>query len=278
MLMTTVSIVIGASSSIRLSLDSSRQASGSSDNSARSALFPPNVQDYTHDTAYLSPEEPQSRTNDLRTSLDLLHSHRLSHVAETGQLAPRVRRDQPRNSGDWAHSVLRAAKIESFDYFAPRRPSPSPPSSPLLNPFSTPSRSVTTSTEPTTPTSYISSASTKNQGPPLLQIYEPETPQSNAAQRHTAPSELAQVKETVPQLDVSHPPPSFQPQRNSQVLRKVNSGFEILRPGTLDNVLPPQPGPESGIDGTRRASKRLQKKRRTSSSSEHRISSFIEQV
>ena len=52
--------------------------------------------------------------------------------------------------------------------------------------------------------------------------------------------------------------------RNSQVVRKVNSGFQILRPGTLD--APPQrihneDGKKAGI-GNKQHSRKLQKKGR----------------
>jgi hypothetical protein len=58
--------------------------------------------------------------------------------------------------------------------------------------------------------------------------------------------------------------------RNDQVLRKVNSGFEILRPGTFKEPTPQE------VELAERTSKKLQKKRRTSSDS--RKSAFVEQV
>lgn len=65
--------------------------------------------------------------------------------------------------------------------------------------------------------------------------------------------------------DTSLPVQTAQNQRMSQVLRKVNSGFEILRPGTLG----PNPVDISlDVDleaGEKRQPRRLQKKRRTSS-------------
>ena len=49
-----------------------------------------------YENAYMRPASGASPI-DPRTDLDLLQSHRMSHVAETGQLTPRVRR--PGNSG-----------------------------------------------------------------------------------------------------------------------------------------------------------------------------------
>jgi hypothetical protein len=60
-------------------------------------------------------------------------------------------------------------------------------------------------------------------------------------------------------------------QRDEQVIRKVNSGFEILRPGTFQ-----PPTPEEVELAERRTSKKLQKKRRSSGDS--RKSAFVEQV
>ena len=59
--------------------------------------------------------------------------------------------------------------------------------------------------------------------------------------------------------------------RNDPVIRKVNSGFEILRPGTFQPATP-----EEMELAERRTSKKLQKKRRESNAS--RKSAFTEQV
>ena len=66
------------------------------------------------------------------------------------------------------------------------------------------------------------------------------------------------------------------PNRQSQVVRKVNSGFEILRPGTLTNPeVPSNAADPTGSD--RQQFKKLQKRNRAQSGSE-RVSQFIEQV
>lgn len=64
--------------------------------------------------------------------------------------------------------------------------------------------------------------------------------------------------------------PAYQNAQESQVLRKVNSGFEILRPGTF-------PVGPTGEDLMRAQPKKLQKKRRPSDS-DSRVSNFTEQV
>jgi hypothetical protein len=55
-----------------------------------------------YETAYFRPSSTQAPI-DPRTDLELLRSHRLFHVAETGQLTPRVRK--PGNGGEWASAA-----------------------------------------------------------------------------------------------------------------------------------------------------------------------------
>jgi hypothetical protein len=62
-----------------------------------------------------------------------------------------------------------------------------------------------------------------------------------------------------------------QNQREDPVLRKVNSGFEIMRPGTFQPTTPE----EHELAESRQQGKKLQKKRR---SSETRQSAFVESV
>jgi hypothetical protein len=62
-----------------------------------------------------------------------------------------------------------------------------------------------------------------------------------------------------------------QNQRDTQILRKVNSGFEIMRPGTFVTPTPE----ELELAESRQQGKKLQKKRR---SSETRQSAFVESV
>lgn len=72
--------------------------------------------------------------------------------------------------------------------------------------------------------------------------------------------------------DDSHAQPErpFEADRKSQVIRKINSGFEILRPGTLDQ--PRRSNDTAALqeipdNGNKRQSKKLQRKRRSSGAS-----------
>lgn len=221
-----------------------------------------------YEAAYINPRQPSLVLPvDPRTDLDLLQSHRLSHVAETGQLTPRVRR--PGNSGEWA-SVADNMRLpqdisttNGVDYFAPRQKTPSPPLPPVAIPpeeVSVPSASK-----------YNQDGHASNQARqavPLLETYAPQAKRVPEAYQPRGPQH-AYEEESIP-FEVQ----TTQNQRQTQVLRKVNSGFEILRPGTFGE--PPSPEDESPAPSEKRQSRRLQKKRRSSSVS--RKSHFVEQV
>lgn len=142
----------------------------------------------------------------------MLQAHRLSHAAETGQLIPRNRR--PGHSGEWA-SIANFAPIvsgEIVNFSMPRNsivdvPLKTPPgsaSSHKSNPF-------------TTPTS--SKASEDSWG--LRKMSADSTPDTSP-RTHRASSSFS----------ITRP--------ESVVLREVNSGFSVLRPGTLDAQLQAQ--------------------------------------
>ncbi|KAF2204614.1 hypothetical protein GQ43DRAFT_460599 [Delitschia confertaspora ATCC 74209] len=200
---------------------------------------------------------------DPRMDLNLLQSHRLSHVAETGQLTPRVRR--PGQSGEWASTAdnLRSDEISTVNgvnYFVPRQKTPSPPLRPVVEPrddVSTPAGSAYGRDG--------HASNTAKQAVPLLETYQPQ------AYQPRGPQHMYDEEEASEQYPVSTP----QHQRQSQVLRKVNSGFEILRPGTF-----PEPTPEEIAQAQaneKRQSRKLQKKRRSSEAST-KASHFVEQV
>ncbi|KAF2088786.1 hypothetical protein K490DRAFT_38191 [Saccharata proteae CBS 121410] len=200
-------------------------------------------------------KEAAARPRDPKTDLRLLQSHRLSHVAETGSLA---RRDKvldrpPGRSGEWSSVALDMPR-STLAYPSP--PSPELPPSPLsgyeLNPFRTPPETARV----TTPSRDSHPANTQKQAQPLLETYKPSRP-----------------RDFEDDVELGLQPPasaSSGGRRLSQVLRKVNSGFEILRPGTFQQ--PSAPASADGsrdVDGgeNRRFSKRLQKKRRPSTDS-----------
>lgn len=189
-------------------------------------------------------------SEDGRSELESLANHRLSHAAETGQLLPRVRRTGL--SGDWSSSSRPPSQSqeagESVRSYRPRSANES------RDPFATPRVSVAPDEATYEPPSFQefveNTPTTLQQSYPLLQGagsrggHEP---------RHVLQSADAN------QL--------LQP---SRVVRKVNSGFEVLPSGTFDAQRQSREIPEQrnqiSEHGDRRQSNRLQKKRRDSSS------------
>lgn len=257
------------------SIENSRSNSGKS--SGKSSLRTSDESDYMkitdngqYEAVYVNPKSASlAAPIDPRTDLDLLQTHRMSHVAETGQLTPRVRR--PGNSGEWAsvaeirRSSHEIATQNGVDFFVPRQQkTPSPPLPPIRD-------------EPTPPSSsHFKDApafdvQARQQGTPLLETYVPEPYVYEPPQTYQPRG---------PQFDYDEDPPQQENQaalnaHQSQVIRKVNSGFEILRPGTFGE--PAAPEELEPVVTEKRKSKRLQK-RRASSSSASRQSHFVEQV
>lgn len=185
---------------------------------------------------------------DPRMDLNLLQSHRLSHVAETGQLTPRVRR--PGQSGDWANSVNIISPDEiltsntGVNYFVPRK-TPSPPHEVYAKEEVTSHVGMTYTYD--TPTSK-GKEPVDTHRPQPAEAYRPQTYEPRG------PQHVYETEENPDRYVV----PTSQNQRQSHVLRKVNSGFEILRPGTFG------PPTAEEIAEEKRQSRRLQKKRRPS--------------
>lgn len=206
-----------------------------------------------------------------RTDLDMLQSHRMSHVAETGQLTPRVRR--PGQSGEWAsvaenmRSPQEISTVNGVDYFVPQQKTPSPPPPPVAVPsFDAPMPAALKTSQ------YTNTDNQARPSVPLLETYAQRPFYLPEAYQPRGPHNLHAERsyEEVP-IEVN----TSQNQRDSQVLRKVNSGFEILRPGTLP--LPSPAEEEKAAQAEKRQSKRLQKKRRASSAGS-RTSAFTEQI
>ncbi|GME51237.1 hypothetical protein GTA08_BOTSDO05114 [Neofusicoccum parvum] len=230
---------------------SSRKSSGSSDNNPQDRSS--DDDNTTTSTAMgKAPMMAVPRPRDPRTDLRLLQSHRMSHVAETGSLARRERPDRPTGrSGDWSNMTLdpysRSAPTSgrSSPPSDPTSGPPSPPTPPIAqgsNPFMAPLESVNSPTRDSHPDNTAAHAV------PLLETYQPRGPNFD-----------------------DDAPQAFQHGRESQVLRKVNSGFEILRPGTFPV------GPTEENLRAQQPPKKLQKKRRPSET-DSRVSSFVEQV
>ncbi|KAF2145573.1 uncharacterized protein K452DRAFT_264714 [Aplosporella prunicola CBS 121167] len=182
------------------------------------------------------------RPRDPRTDLGLLHSHRLSHVAETGSLSRREKAFDrtPGRSGEWGSVVS--------DLPSARSPVLSDlPSPPLLDKTpSPPAVNANSDYAFLAPLEAIGSQVPPQVSPPL-ETYQPSGP------------------------DYAYAESSSQAQNDHHGARKVNSGFEVLPAGTFDAPAEPEEAHEQ-----KHQPKRLQKKRRPSA--ESRTSNFVEQV
>jgi hypothetical protein len=210
-----------------------------------------------YESAYMRPASIPVAI-DPRTDLASLQSHRMSHVAETGQLTPRVRR--PGQSGEWA-SVAdgQVSSSNGVNYFTPRK-TPSPP---LQSVIDQPQEQEAAAAAHYTQGGQPSNAA--KQGVPLMESYAPNAPFYPDTYQPRGPHHQYSYDEVPYEVNTS------QNQRDDPVLRKVNSGFEIMRPGTFQ---PPTPE-EHELAESRQQGKKLQKKRR---SSETRQSAFVESV
>ncbi|KAF1831493.1 hypothetical protein BDW02DRAFT_47719 [Decorospora gaudefroyi] len=211
-----------------------------------------------YETAYFRPSS--QAPIDPRTDLELLRSHRLSHVAETGQLTPRVRK--PGNSGEWASvAENNVSTLNGVNYFMPQK-TPSPP----LPTITDPSDEVGVGSS-TGPGHDGHAANQARQAVPLTESYAPNAPYYPDTYEPRGPHHQYSYDQVPYEVNTQQ-----NQERDSQVLRKVNSGFEILRPGTFQ---PPTPE-ELELAERRTSHKKLQKKRRASDAS--RKSVFVEQV
>jgi hypothetical protein len=203
----------------------------------------------------------KARVVDSRADLGLLQSHRLSHVAETGQLAPRARRPGGL-SGDWSSGVpvhLASPEPQVDSYFAHPRSAPSPPPAAGRNPFETPVA---------TPTDMLNGNGSTPEDSAIGNT-KPGTGTQNGYRSMSSSRHLERPEPV-------HSAQSFQNDRNSQVLRTVNSGFEVLKPGTLGSAPAELTSfPESTPEENRRNSRKLHKKR---PSNDRKRSSFIEVI
>lgn len=235
----------------RTSNKSSRRTSDESDYMAISQ----DVRSY--ETAYIRPASSTVAV-DPRTDLASLQNHRMSHVAETGQLTPRVRK--PGHSGEWASVAENQTQtINGVSYFMPRK-TPSPPLAPIAD-----DQPLDASVSATNPTQDSNASNESKQGIPLMESYAPKAAYYPDTYEPRGPHHQYSYDEVPYEVNTEQ-----NQQRESQVLRTVNSGFQVLKPGTFA-----PPSPEELEMNEKRQSKKLQKKRR---SSETRQSAFVESV
>jgi len=202
------------------------------------------------EAVHLTPIDSLPFTQGGRSELESLTSHRLSHAAETGQLLPRVRRNGA--SGDWAASSRPPSQPQDTgDYVASYRPQSA---NEARNPFANPRVSV--------------ARDEVIYEPPSFQDFVDNTPVT--AQQSYPLLQAAEVRDGHEHKDVLQSADANQLLQPSRIVRKVNSGFEVLPSGTFDAQRQsrelPEPKKQVSEHGDRRHSNRLQKKRRDSSS------------
>ena len=235
-------------------------SSGSGSNSSEEHYTPhrPGIKressDILFDPTYLPSGLPRSSNDD---HLNYLASHRRSHAAEEGQLIPRIR---PNN----AHGRTTSDVPLHHRQFSTGHISGEAASDPFITPLGTPRGSTRSGygEEPPTFASFVNSSPTPNNRIEAVDDIGYATSDS----RYTS--------NALQQGDGNRQ------DRQSQIARKVNSGFEILNSGSFSRPREPmvdrnekaqvvnehQVGGAEG-PGNKRNSKKLQRKRADSKES-----------
>lgn len=219
---------------------------------------------------------PRPRTRQQSSDLNMLDNHRISQVAETGQLTPRARRatetptmlaeqvdyfglrknSQPTVQDAAVSSFPKAdalpeslqklsmPDVTPFAQFVKNSP-PSPSSSRPTSKQSEsgfPQRPMSRAQSPSAPALAYSTVT----APPLTTVANPSEP------RTTSPPipPKSEKRRASPNSSRSHRSSFDGPSRASQVLRGHGTGFEILRPGSLHA---PAPNLADGMEQQRAA-------------------------
>lgn len=219
-----------------------------------------------------------------KADLGLLYTHRLSHVAETGQLVPRSKRS-PRVSGDWTRVAPAKAPRSRHPPISMHnrklsRSLPTTPTDEKQDPFDLPPLADRRSSLP----------STQQQAPtPPEHRTAPVPPQDTTEQEQD--EDIDEVENIVKfyekhngaisaiaslaRPEAAYDPATFDNDRVSDVLRKVNDSFEILQPGTISNTQKADPVRRTtSRDRRKRQARRLSKERPNAGNSDR--NSFIE--
>ena len=223
--------------------DSSNPSSNSTDDSGPISASAPSLL-----TGRANPRPRKHSESDF----ELLNSHRISQAAETGQLTPRGRRPSQSHSVDFSsggRSNRQSASVDRFDYFLNQSKSAlSPGEKSPNNPFSTPKidalpPAVRRSSMPdVTPFAEFCKRASHDQRPESLRSRSRDSAQSSAHQSDaydSAPSSpIIPASEGAAELKLPKPKRGSFEKRASQVVRGHGSGFEILKPGSLNPSMP----------------------------------------
>ena len=212
-------------------------------------------------------------------SLDSMNAHRLLQAAETGQLTPRLWKNEPSPGGKSEES--NGSNEEPKDYFSAtsRQSSPNRATKSryhFASGFQYPSRLVEAhravsfpaavpapeSLQSTSTEAQATIESTPNPAPYHRSVSDPIVPHAKQEEdTELAPDQTTRSPKDGQKILAQ----VFEPESRRQVIRRINSGFLVLKPGTFPE---PQPSP----DDLKRPARKLQKKRTSTESSRERNS------
>ncbi|KAL9078896.1 MAG: hypothetical protein Q9157_002191 [Trypethelium eluteriae] len=278
-----------------------RRGSNESQQTTSSLQDSENLRDRADSQALLLPKTRAGSamsTNSQYSYVDLesMHAHRLSHAAETGQLTPRSWRKDPSPSSG-KQSDTSSSNDEPVDYFSSKSQQTSARSSTRVkyefaSGFQFPSKIVEAhravsfpSTKSALEALAIQSTATET---------APATLSDATAIQCLVPDPVALPREQSQQpdspLDQPTPPQEasqqttaqgFEPESRNQVIRKVNSGFFVLRCGSLPARVEQSESQLQSESAPARESRKLQKRRGSTSterSRESRMSFVVHRV
>lgn len=268
------------------SLDSSGSSSRSYRRASQYTYTEPSSENERQPLAWSRKQKGKGRMLEAGADLGLLQSHRMSHVAETGQLGHRTRRAGNASSGRTSPINLEPPKLR------PEMESESDPEPEL------PELDLTLPTLSQVDLHFETPSSAFSAPVPRGLFETPLPPHLDSMSDYSSELDLGVIQDVIRTRYLDEPRPrcpspggkkerpnssgerrSFQAERNSKILRNVNSSFQVLQPGTF---APPEaaivePAPsikERSSDRSRRHSRRLRKRQGSNSSS--RRTSFIE--
>ncbi|TID21263.1 hypothetical protein E6O75_ATG04658 [Venturia nashicola] len=218
--------------------------------------------------------------------LGLLQSHRMSHVAETGQLGKRTRRVGNASNGRTSPVDLEPPTVKPEAELE----SDSEPELPGLD--------TTLPTLSQVDLHFEASGSTFPAPVPRGLFETPLPPHLDSMSDYSSELDLGVIQDVIRTRYLDEPRPrcpspgskmerrtssgerrSFQTDRNSKILRNINSNFQVMQPGTFTpseaSIVEPAPSiKERSSERSRRHSRRLRKRQGSNSSSKR--TSFIE--
>ncbi|KAE9975751.1 hypothetical protein EG328_003003 [Venturia inaequalis] len=268
------------------SLNSSGSSSRSYRRASQYTYTEPSSENERQPLAWPRKHKGKGRMLDSGADLGLLQSHRMSHVAETGQLGQRTRR-----IGNASNGRMSPVGLEPLNLKSEAEPESEPePELPELD--------MTFPTLSQVDLHFETSSSTFS-APVPRGLFETPMPHLDSMSDYSSELDLGVIQDVIRTRYLDEPRPrcpspgskmerrtssgerrSFQADRDSKILRSINSSFQFLRPGTFAQpeaaIVEPAPSiRERSSDRSRKHSRRLRNRQGSNSSSSKRTS-FIE--